>query len=72
MDVHVVSKANNEQHTSFTLPITSSLVLELRPFSIRVRTVLVSLTSNNLGYARGGHFLHWWVIQRFLGFVLGS
>ena len=62
MEVHVVSKVDNEQHATFTLQTPSSPAVELSPSSIRVRTLLVSLTSNNLSYARGGHFLHWCVI----------
>jgi len=66
MEVHVVSKADNAQHATFALETPFSPAVGLRPSSIRVRTLLVSLTSNNLSYARGGHFLHWCVIQRFL------
>ncbi|KFY61870.1 hypothetical protein V496_04829 [Pseudogymnoascus sp. VKM F-4515 (FW-2607)] len=58
MEVLVVSKVDNEQHATFTLQ--NSLAVELPSSSIRVRTLLVSLTSNNLTYARGGHSLHWW------------
>ncbi|KAI9794291.1 MAG: hypothetical protein M1833_000434 [Piccolia ochrophora] len=60
MDVHVVSKKDNAQHATFPLQAGSWPNIDLPPSSIRVRTVFVGLTSNNLSYARGGHFLHWW------------
>lgn len=66
MEVHVVSKVDNEQHATFTFPTASSPAVELPPSSIRIRVLLVSLTSNNLSYARGGHSLHWCAIQCFL------
>ena len=59
MEVHVVSKADNSQHAAVTVENSSSSPLE--PSSIRVRSVLVSLTSNNLSYARAGEWLHWYV-----------
>lgn len=59
MEVLVVSKVDNEQHATFTLQ--NSPAVELPSSSIRVHTLLVSLTSNNLSYARGGHSLHWFV-----------
>lgn len=70
--VHVVSKINNQEHATFTVQTPDSPAVELPPSSIRIRTLLVSLTSNNLSYARGGHFLHWCVIQRPLALANGS
>ena len=63
MEVHVVSKTDNAGHATFNLQIESLPTVQLAPSSIRVRTLLVSLTSNNLSYARGGHFLHWCVFS---------
>ncbi|KAI9785102.1 MAG: hypothetical protein M1816_000513 [Peltula sp. TS41687] len=60
-EIHVVSKEDNSQKSCIALPSdSSSLNTPLAPSSIRVRTDLISLTANNLSYARGGSFLHWW------------
>ena len=63
MEVHVVSKTDNARHATFAIQTEP---VKLAPSSIRVRTLLVSLTSNNLSYARGGDFLHWCVFPRSL------
>lgn len=61
MDVHVVSKSNNSQHATFSLPGSSSQEeTPLKPSSVRVRATLLGLASNNLTYALGGTRLHWW------------
>lgn len=65
VEVHVVSKIDNERHATFAVQEDSSHVVKLPPSSIRARVVCVSLTSNNLSYARGGHILHWFVVQCF-------
>lgn len=57
--VHVVSKQDNTRHAACKLPDTQPRS-ELAPSSVRVRAELVSLSSNNLSYARGGTLLHWW------------
>lgn len=57
MQIHVVSKSNNTEHVTVSL---SQALGPLPPSSIRVKPQIVSLTSNNLSYARGGHFLRWW------------
>lgn len=59
MGVHVVSKLDNRQHASFDLEVAPQS--ELSEFSVRIRTQLISLSSNNLSYARMGGFLHWYV-----------
>ncbi|KAJ5093929.1 hypothetical protein N7456_009790 [Penicillium angulare] len=59
MEVHVVSKHDNSQHATFTLPDDTTLP-ELAESSIRIRTQIVSLTSNNLTYARMGFLARWW------------
>ncbi|KAL4971933.1 hypothetical protein BDW66DRAFT_155176 [Aspergillus desertorum] len=58
MSVHVVSKADNRQHATFDLP--SSDPSPLKPSSVRVRSSLLSLSSNNLTYALYGTFARWW------------
>jgi hypothetical protein len=57
MDVHVVSKSNNANHATFSLPPPTT---PLPASSIRVRASLLSLSSNNLTYALLGDMLHWW------------
>ncbi|CAG8909910.1 unnamed protein product [Penicillium egyptiacum] len=57
MGVHVVSKLDNRQHATFDLEVAQK---ELSESSVRIRTQLISLTSNNLTYALMGEFLHWW------------
>ncbi|KAJ5209984.1 Protein of unknown function DUF2855 [Penicillium cf. griseofulvum] len=58
MAVHVVSKLDNRQHATFNVEVAGQR--ELSESSVRIRTQLISLTSNNLTYARMGGFLHWW------------
>ncbi|KAJ5371763.1 Protein of unknown function DUF2855 [Penicillium concentricum] len=58
MGVHVVSKLDNRQHASFNLEKDAQR--ELSESSVRIRTQLISLTSNNLTYALMGGFLRWW------------
>lgn len=58
MEIHVVSKLDNSQHK--TLEVVQDAGLnKLAESSIRVRTKLISLTSNNLTYARMGTFAKW-------------
>lgn len=59
MSVHVVSKPDNRQHARFNLEAAAQR--ELADSSVRIRTQLISLTSNNLTYARMGGFLRWYV-----------
>jgi len=58
MDVHVVSKLDNNQHATFTLS-EAPTPAKLADSSIRVKTQLISLTSNNLSYAAFGDVLKW-------------
>ncbi|KAJ5124856.1 Protein of unknown function DUF2855 [Penicillium bovifimosum] len=58
MGVHVVSKLDNRQHASFNLEAAAQS--ELAESSVRIRPLLLSLTSNNLTYALLGEILHWW------------
>ncbi|GKT92699.1 hypothetical protein CT0861_03027 [Colletotrichum tofieldiae] len=57
--IHVVSKQDNTRHAVCKIP-DSQPRSQLKPSSVRVRVELVSLSSNNLSYARGGALLHWW------------
>ncbi|KAL3456380.1 hypothetical protein BJX64DRAFT_41516 [Aspergillus heterothallicus] len=57
MSVHVVSKSDNRQHATIKLP---EQTLPLKPSSVRVQASLLTLSSNNLSYARAGALLHWW------------
>lgn len=59
MKVHVVSKADNQEHAVATLDRPEYESHGLSTSSVRVQPLLISLTSNNLSYARGGDFLHW-------------
>lgn len=59
MGVHVVSKLDNRQHASFDLDIPAQR--ERSDSSVSIRTQLISLTSNNLTYARMGGLLRWYV-----------
>ncbi|KAE8363612.1 hypothetical protein BDV27DRAFT_165322 [Aspergillus caelatus] len=58
--IHVVSKKDNSQHAVVTIENASSATRQLPPSSVRVRPLILSLSSNNLSYARAGELLHWW------------
>ncbi|KAK3058288.1 hypothetical protein LTR09_001366 [Extremus antarcticus] len=55
--IHVIKKANIGEHK--TVPITTTLPA-LHDGHVRFRSVVVSLTSNNLTYAQMGSMLKWW------------
>ncbi|USP74114.1 uncharacterized protein yc1106_01388 [Curvularia clavata] len=55
--IHVVSKLDNAKHAVFHI---DQDVPSLAASSVRVQTWLISLTYNNLTYARSGTPLHWW------------
>jgi hypothetical protein len=57
MSVHVVSKLDNSQHSSFD--VQSIPQAALPESSVRLRPLLISLSSNNLSYARMGELLRW-------------
>jgi hypothetical protein len=59
--IQVLSKNNYEDQYMVSLP-TASLP-PLAESSLRVRTSILSLTNNNLTYARIGHLLGWWDIH---------
>ncbi|KAL4744709.1 hypothetical protein BDW72DRAFT_77305 [Aspergillus terricola var. indicus] len=58
MSIHVISKSNNGEHATFELPPSDPSLL--KKSSVRIRSSLLSLTSNNLTYALYGTFLRWW------------
>lgn len=53
----IVSKAQYNEQIFISIPAPTS---PLAPSSLRVKTVLIGLTSNNISYCAGGDFLHWW------------
>lgn len=55
--IHVVSKRNIGQNATCAI---SADTHPLAAGSVRVSTELISVTTNNLTYARGGTALHWW------------
>ncbi|XP_014559589.1 hypothetical protein COCVIDRAFT_13494 [Bipolaris victoriae FI3] len=55
--IHVVSKLDNAKHAVFHI---DQDLPSLAASSVRVQTWLVSLTYNNLTYARSGTLLKWW------------
>jgi hypothetical protein len=57
--IHVVSKVDNGQHAVVAVESPLLSTNELPPSSVRVRPHLLSLSSNNLSYARAGALLHW-------------
>ncbi|KAL4905558.1 hypothetical protein BDW74DRAFT_177927 [Aspergillus multicolor] len=57
MSIHLISKANNAEHLAIDAPLH---LPTLKPSSVRIRSSLLSLTSNNLSYALLGTFMHWW------------
>lgn len=59
MDVHVVSTSNNQVHAVVTLGRLEYGQQGLAASSVRVQPLLITLSSNNLSYARGGEFLRW-------------
>ncbi|OCL06725.1 hypothetical protein AOQ84DRAFT_440654 [Glonium stellatum] len=60
--IHVLEKADYTKQHIVSLPNALSLP-PLAPFSVRVKTSLISLTANNLTYARVGHLFGWWDVH---------
>lgn len=58
MAVHVVSKLDISQHATFPVPAAAG-PQQLAPSSLRVKTQLITLSSNNLTYAKLGSALGW-------------
>lgn len=75
MEIHVVSKIDNCQHATVSVGVSGSPSgvassdeaagaggeLAQENLAITARPILLSLTSNNLSYARSGEMLHWCV-----------
>jgi hypothetical protein len=59
MEVHVVSRSNNQVHAVATLDRLEYEQQGLAASSARVQPLMITLSSNNLSYARGGDLLHW-------------
>lgn len=60
--IHVVSKSDNTRHIVCRLPADDHVqeTRTLAPSSVRALVSVISLSSNNLSYARAGTLLHWW------------
>ena len=55
---HILSLTNYTTH--HLVPLTPSPLTSLPPSSLRLRTKILSLTTNNLSYARIGHLMGWY------------
>ncbi|KAL2073275.1 hypothetical protein VTL71DRAFT_10599 [Oculimacula yallundae] len=60
--IQVLSRQNYEDQHIVSLPNAYPLA-PLGSSSIRVQSTVISLTTNNLSYARFGHMLGWWDIH---------
>ncbi|KAF9876139.1 hypothetical protein CkaCkLH20_06585 [Colletotrichum karsti] len=56
-EIHVISKKDLTKHETISADVS---LPPLAPSSIRARSSLVAITSNNLSYAKLGDFLQWW------------
>ncbi|CAI6338952.1 unnamed protein product [Periconia digitata] len=56
---HILDRNNYTSHHLVTLSPAPTLP-PLPPSSLRLRTKIISLSTNNLSYARMGHLLGWW------------
>jgi hypothetical protein len=60
--IQVLSRSNYEDQHLVSLPNAYPLPL-LAPSSIRIKSTILSLTTNNFAYARIGHLLGWWDVH---------
>ncbi|KAG0652107.1 hypothetical protein D0Z07_1038 [Hyphodiscus hymeniophilus] len=60
--IQVLSKQNYEDQHIVSLA-TALPLSRLAPSSLRISTKILSLTTNNLSYARLGHLLGWWDVH---------
>jgi hypothetical protein len=60
--IQVLSKNNYEDQYLVSLPNAYPLP-PLGPSSIRIKSNILSLTTNNCSYARDGHLLGWWDVH---------
>jgi hypothetical protein len=56
--IHILNKSNYTDHHLVFLPLTPPA--DLAPSSLRLRSRILGLTTNNLTYARMGHFMGWY------------
>lgn len=56
--IHVLNRSDYTKHTLVSLP--SDPLTPLAPSSLRIRSKIIGLTTNNLTYARMGHLVGWW------------
>jgi hypothetical protein len=59
--IHVLSRADYSENHLVSLPLED--LAPLGPSSLRFRSRILGLTTNNLTYARLGHLLGWWDIH---------
>ena len=60
--IQVLSRSNYEDQHLVSLPNAYPLP-PLAPSSIRIKSTILSLTTNNFAYARIGHLLGWWDVH---------
>lgn len=58
--IHVLEKSNYHNQIVQTIPLTPTTLPPLEPNSLRVRSTLIALTTNNLSYCNLGDVLAWW------------
>ena len=62
-DPFIIQVLKKDDYTSQYLVSIPCALPPLNPESIRVKSTLISLTRNNLTYARLGHLLGWWDVH---------
>jgi hypothetical protein len=62
-DPFLIQVLKKDDYTSQCLVSIPKALSPLNPESIRVKSTLISLTRNNLTYARLGHLLGWWDVH---------
>jgi hypothetical protein len=60
--IHVLEKADYTRQHIISLPDALPLP-PLEPSSVRMKTSVISLTTNNFTYARAGHLFGWWDVH---------
>ncbi|GKT44251.1 uncharacterized protein ColSpa_04432 [Colletotrichum spaethianum] len=56
-EIHVISKRDLSKHETLAIDLPMP---QLAAYSIRIRTSLIGITSNNYTYAKMGDILQWW------------
>jgi hypothetical protein len=62
-DQYIIQVLKKKDHTSQHLVPIPSALPALAAKSVRVKSTLISLTRNNITYARLGHVLNWWDVH---------